>query len=643
MKKNKNIYSAICLFLCFMLLVLKLGLASPSLEEQLFNSDALYLPALFLNLFHNGGQIRDWYLTPAPYFFPDYILYAVAYVCGKDLYSQIVGFALLQASFVLLIIWLLVREITSINKFQVTTIIFITLVFLATGSNGSFAYLLNSGYHYGVFLVGLFMVTLWLRYDRLMDKWRKVWILLLISGVAFLSALSDNLTIVQIIAPMVVACTMFLVINREVRFFYKKTFVILTLFSGVIGSISYNFIVAHKTRYNVKLGFDKFWVNFSDFIMVVMEVVGSNYLFALILIVYFILVARAFQRSIMPVGDKSEIVKLTIFSFFSFCITVGAMLIVTNLPVTSRYLIAAFSWPVIIFYLFINDFLKEKFCNFSLVASGVLLVVLVGNVYGEFNRRVLRFDYYPEEISCLDKALKFEKVNNGIAQYWDAKRIQMLSNENLNIAQYLSDLSEMPWITSEKFFRERYDFAIISRVAEPQYKISTDYLVRINGAPRKIYNCGNKDLYIYDKNEMRVVKFSKIGDSYTWKGCDLPSIIGASDSDCGMNRANYVKEGFVTYGPYEKLPVGGYHFEISYSSNSSAYDEIGNWDVLMALPQKGELIGGGKIFGTDGRLAVINGDFSINNLDELVPIEIRTYARDKFDLTVKFVKITRSQ
>jgi hypothetical protein len=41
---------------------------------QLGNSDALYLPTLFKDVFQHGGSIQDWYLTPAPYFLPDYPL-----------------------------------------------------------------------------------------------------------------------------------------------------------------------------------------------------------------------------------------------------------------------------------------------------------------------------------------------------------------------------------------------------------------------------------------------------------------------------------------------------------------------------------------------------------------------------------------
>src|SRR5258706_4977859 len=43
------------------------------------NSDLLYLPTLFSDLLSRGGRLSDWFLTPAPYFFPDYPIYFFAH------------------------------------------------------------------------------------------------------------------------------------------------------------------------------------------------------------------------------------------------------------------------------------------------------------------------------------------------------------------------------------------------------------------------------------------------------------------------------------------------------------------------------------------------------------------------------------
>ena len=44
-------------------------------DIRAYNSDLLYLPTLFKDLTEWGGHLFEWRLTPAPYFFPDMLLY----------------------------------------------------------------------------------------------------------------------------------------------------------------------------------------------------------------------------------------------------------------------------------------------------------------------------------------------------------------------------------------------------------------------------------------------------------------------------------------------------------------------------------------------------------------------------------------
>jgi hypothetical protein len=71
------------------------------LRIGLLHVDALYLPTLFDDLLHQGGALSDWYLTPAPYFFPDFPLYLAAWWLEPDAYRQIAAFAALQCALLL--------------------------------------------------------------------------------------------------------------------------------------------------------------------------------------------------------------------------------------------------------------------------------------------------------------------------------------------------------------------------------------------------------------------------------------------------------------------------------------------------------------------------------------------------------------
>ena len=49
----------------------------PSKIISFINSDTLTLPALFKNLVFEGGKYSDCYLSAAPYFFPDILLFFI--------------------------------------------------------------------------------------------------------------------------------------------------------------------------------------------------------------------------------------------------------------------------------------------------------------------------------------------------------------------------------------------------------------------------------------------------------------------------------------------------------------------------------------------------------------------------------------
>ena len=102
------------------------------------NSDLLYLPALFADVLSGGGRIADWYLTPAPYFFPDYPIYFGAYAAGWDTYSRIVLFSVAQTMLVFAAVWLLAKQVEAPAAFILAVTVTIALVWLALNAGEPF-------------------------------------------------------------------------------------------------------------------------------------------------------------------------------------------------------------------------------------------------------------------------------------------------------------------------------------------------------------------------------------------------------------------------------------------------------------------------------------------------------------------------
>ena len=239
----------------------------------------------------------------------------------------------------------------------------------------------------------------------------------------------------------------------------------------------------------------------------------------------------------------------------------------------------------------------------------------------------INYQLYDKDLACIDDALSKKGLTNGIAQYWDAKHIQLFSRLVLNLAQYSDNLDEFLWITSTDFYKNNYDFAIsIEKSIKPTIKT------------KKIVSCGNYIIHIYGKNKLQVHKFARPGESLLWQACKLPTSIGSYTKHCETKTKPASQSGYLSFGPYLRMPSGRYQFEITYSSPDKPSEIIGKWDV--ALPKI--LLTHGILKGSDGLQTKVNGDFIIDSNINLEKIEIRTFTHQDKPMTLFSIKLTRT-
>ncbi|WP_226648833.1 hypothetical protein [Microbulbifer variabilis] len=613
-------------------------LSSSHIQGYLFNSDALYLPTLFSDIFANGGSTKDWFLTPAPYFFPDYPMFLLAYLVGPTPYSQIIVFALLQIFLTFLAVWLVVRIFAGVNSILTVSTILVILIWLALSAGEPFALLLHSAYHYGAFLSVILLSALWIKFTDEDKSRKKVLFFLLIAVITYATALSDNLLLVHFVAPLIATQVLMSIAERDFSLKNKIPLMLVAICS-FLGSISYKWVVENQTRYPTNIGIDKLSSNLKDIFELFQSTIMDNPVYGFIFFLYIGVVLHSFITLIRGEVENFKLSWLAIFSFLSLCATLVAVLLITNLPVTSRYFIPVLSWPVIVVFIFLKIRLQDNFVSIAVVTSLLAILYMTWTSHQLIKQNGFKGEYYPEEISCIDNALEKEDLYNGISQYWDAKYLQTFSRLDLSVAQYFDNLSEMHWITSRKYFKQTYDFAIISEDASPPYKISSEALTRLNGAPQLVKTCGSKLVFIYGKDKMRVRKFVSPGNTYTWKACELPTKIGETVAECEMQKKDNAQSGYVTFGPYERLQTGQYTFEIAYSSTIREGESVGDWDVVLALPKEAKVLKNGLIAGTDGRRGMITGQFTLDSGQNMEKVEIRTLARPNVDLKVTYIRV----
>lgn len=509
MKNKKNLAIALSLSLLLVLSLANIAvsyLAGHPFQGHLFTSDALYLPTLMADLLAHGGRMADWFLTPAPYLFPDYPLFVLAYWLGLDAYGQIVIFSLIQTVVTCGVIWFLAREVAPARPLVAAVAASIALVWLALNSADSFFTSLANAFHYGIFLCALVFIALWLRRDRTEQARTRTVMLLAMSALAFLSTLSDKLFLVQVIAPFIATALLVDFANRDFSFKSKRVLLIPALAAG-LGSASYRYIVHNKTRYPTDMGVEKAFSNLADLCGVFYRAVADSPIYAVVLVLYLGIVFHC-CRDLMRKPEARTVPKpmawLALFSLMSLCASVVALTFLTNFAIVARYLIPGLSLPVILVVLFSSQLLGRRFAAVATAASFVAVASMSIGSYRLAAAHGLSDGHYPSEVACIDGALKAAGLNNGIAQYWDAKYLQNFSKLDLNIAQHYGNLDEMRWITTKRYFKDRYDFAVVSENAEPLYKLSVEKLSGINGPAEQVVHCGSRTVHIYGKDKLRV-------------------------------------------------------------------------------------------------------------------------------------------
>jgi hypothetical protein len=613
--------------------------AGHPLQAYLFHSDSLYLPTLFQDVFSGGGRLSDWFLTPAPYFFPDFAFYLPAYLAGSSAYEQILIFATLQTVLTTVALFFVVKAVLPRYRIATTALIAVALVWFGLNAAEPFVELFTSAYHFGAFLSTLAFVALWLRWDR--DDNRRA--LAATCLLAFLTTLSDNIFLVQAIAPFV-ATGLLLRQPAATKGVRRLTASMLVLAAGVLGSLSYKLVVAHPTRYPTKLGLSQLDANLRDLFDLLSRLFIQFPLLGVLFCAYIVfgvacLIACVRKRSFLGLPHPLRL--LVVFSIISMAATIAAVLLVRNLPVSPRYLIPVLMWPLIIGVLLVQHFLRGRLGGAAVYGTAVFCFLIIAGVSRLEGAKAGQAGYYPEQIACLDNALEGSGLHHGIAQYWDAKHIQAFSRRGLTLAQYVDDLNQHKWITSERFYRDTYDFAIISDAATGMFKLPADKLIEINGPPAKIAACRELKILIYGPDKLRLNKIGNAGASYRWKGCELPTLIGKPTATCEVEKSDPGQDGFLTFGPYETLPAGTYAYEVEYASSKPTTEVAGEWDIALALPTEAKRLQAGALPGTDGKLVKIGGKFTVPKEHDRARIEIRHLSNKGGTMKVASLRLTR--
>lgn len=633
-RNNITLFAILCLGMATFVVSY---MADHPLRAYLFNADTLYLPTLFTDLFSRGGSLADWYLTPAPYFFPDYPMFALVWLLGPGAYSQVALFGLLQILMTLGTGWLITRQLAHRHAFILAAGITLALLWLAMNAGEPFEFMLASASHYGIVLTGLLFVALWLQHEQ-PGCHHRIALRLAMSLIAFASTLSDTLFIAQVAAPFLATALLTDIVYKRVSL--TRTLILLApLVASALGSWAYSFSVSHLTRYPSSLGLGSIASNLSASYNIVWKIISDMPIYGLVLAIYLVMIGyQAIALISRRDQPPSGLGWLTLFTFMSMCATLSALALSTDLPISTRYFIAMLTWPVVVTVCGTGCLAGRKHFAASALLTSLGVVSMGYSTYRLVEKNGMRTEHYPSEIACIDQALQSAGAVNGVSHYWDAKYLQNFSHQPLAIAQYYEDLREMPWITSSSYFKNGYDFVIISRHPKTGIQISPEPIQRINDNPGKVSVCGNRTVVTYSQHSLHMRKFAEAGDRYQWQGCELPSIIGQQTPQCEIAKKDASQSGVLTYGPYEPLPAGQYELQLTYSSLQDAAQAVAQWEVVVGT----QSIAKGALNGSNRAMATLNVPFRVEPGQHLEKFEFKTVANPGQGLKVMSLDLKRS-
>jgi hypothetical protein len=593
-----------------------------------FDSDQLLIPNFFKDIFLNNNHYNDWFLSPAPHFFPDMILYfPIIFVC-KDIYLQF----LVYIHLILLLTYFIIKYIYQLyfskkkSTFFALTVIS-SLFVLAFTVNTPYMWLPMPAAHYGEFLIGLLLIII---ITKLLDNnelnFKKYFLYSNSAILIFASSASDLLFIIQFVIPFFISY-IFLYIKKYINFGKFLLISTLCIIPAMIGGLLSKYIVPHEILYGYlapsaqKISLNTINIQLSAFlaaIKIAIKYLPGNVFLIFYLSLFFIIGMILFNKTkIRNFSFSIRIIFLCTVIFLSIIINAVVLCLFTQPSViTERYLIPLYSFPYILFFLPL--YFLENYQDKYKIITFIFYIILINSIIGPLKLIVHdkikpKLEYYPEEIKCIDKSLQ-EYGNHGVAEYWDANVVSILSKKNIEVVSLNARLEPVFFATNSTKFSKPSSFVIISH-AKPLFDLNTNIVYATYGNPKKIIRCGEKTLLIYPKNSIKTPQnqlFSQSGDSFNWQAANLPSLIPHSKK--GKHRiAKWTDiQNFISYGPYILLPEGSYHFYIKYSS-----DEIYNKHAVAyydIYSRRIGIISKKFIYGSQGKSSEISGKFKVSRM-----------------------------
>lgn len=492
------------------------------------NSDLLYIPSLVKDFWEGFYDWRLWVLTPAPYIFPDIIIFLLISYFTSNLYLSFFIYGLV---FALSLIYTVVSLI-QMNQAHVSTIgiykaaiyyftLFFSILAFFPDDIGLFLF---PSYHTSSILLSLFLYVILLKARTRI----RIFLFIIIST---LVVLSDKQILYTFYFPFLIASfSLKSKINNKIH--WKCLFYFLTslVFSSLIlkllsffeifqipsipimGELKKN-ILQMKVIANTKHILPELQLFFYDYFSRKF-ILFLTFLISLGLNIYY---------SIEKFESRIDICLFSRFVLLTYFFSILSQMFF-GVWGGFRYLWALFFFPCFSIFYYAWNYQNRILTNQSLnaVKGGQRLYVLEGmdknrffgfhyiisfllicmTCFFLFQKEYIKIEYnnpYPPFVSCLDSLKAKYNLRSGISDYWNAKHIRYLSHKGLIVNQVFVDFEKYSWIHNRDWYnKDKEGKAIFYNFVIPE-RLDTTRIQKKIEAQKIIEQCEGKEIYIYEK------------------------------------------------------------------------------------------------------------------------------------------------
>ncbi|PQO40038.1 hypothetical protein [Blastopirellula marina] len=663
---------------------------------DIYNADSLFPMHVAKDVLFDGSSVGGWTFCPSPFVFPDALLTGFFFgLTGKTILS-----CFLTSIFFVTMTALGFSYCGRVcgvanSSLRLSLCLLSAAVYLLTVAYGLrfviYHYMLLPAFHSGAYMVIIWLVGLTVAIIKEKPGTKRYALIGLQALLAFLTATGDPLILPMFVAPATaaaLACWYYGMFPRR-QLYAPILSMWICSFAGIFVIRRLIFVVPTDSVGSASLqrsaiALFNFTLLFLERLLSgdILHVLGTIWLIACGAMVY-----AAFQA---PKGtDVSEptdvrgrtaflfgYMLLSIMAIFAAPIAVGHSALIA--PTAYDYVLhyfhpflfgSIFGLPLVLAAWLDRREMPPQLQAWQIPAAGfsatlILALAMLQIGVGPYSPYAGRTEF----VMKVDDLIAKYGLKRGMVEYWRCRQITTMSQSDAQVIPiHTVDLAYLSWMHNSQLMTRHsansnnfipFDFIItsgdpgmtyeevVARFGQPAHYELLEVVRNPPDLSKPLKSRTEIELLVY--NRSTDLQFQRLfnspfhfpGYSHFIAGAELPSAIGNIDQADRVALSDGDSTGFVTFGPYVKLPAGDYAVNVQLAADGETDASVGGWDVLLhsEVTQVAEKLADGEI--SSGQKE-IRHEFTVapDQNDHL--LEARIHLSGKGRIAVKSMELQR--